>query len=183
MPYDVVWYSPDRMQDAERVLKRLELAEAVERDCPDLCLSQPGIRIPGQKILGRCAVRNFLGASDCLSLGCTDGIAALCDITEHGEGLVGGTLKDEFWLSSGLAAAEQIAAEREALLRAMKPPTARQLFRCARVALGTAVLSFIASIVAIPRSMKRVPPKTIRPLGILDAESLALMGAITRGVQ
>jgi hypothetical protein len=180
--YDVVWYAPDRVADAERVLERLPLDEVVTRGCPDLCLSQPGIPIPGQDGLGTCACANFLGASDCLQLGASSRVAALCELTDHGTGLVGGTLKASFWLSPDLRAAEEIAEDRERLLLAQKPPTAGYLFACARVALSTFILTSIACLCAIPRSFRKEPKRTIRPLSVLEREAGIMLGALKRGI-
>jgi hypothetical protein len=181
--YDVVWYTPNRLDDAARVLKRLTVEEVRERECPDLLMSQAGVPIPGQKVNGRCVCRNFTGAVDCMNLGATDHIASLCSLSDHGEGLVGGILLPSFWLSDGLKDAERLTEERESSLRASNPLTARQLFRCSIASLSSFIIFGIASIVAIPRSFRKEPKRKIRTLAELENEGARLFGAIARGIQ
>jgi hypothetical protein len=181
--YDVVWYTPNRSDDAARVLKRLTLDEVNERECPDLLMGQAGVPIPSQKVKGRCVCRNFMGAVDCMHLGATDHIASLCSISDHGEGLVGGILLPSFWLSDVLKGAEQSAEERESSLRASKPLTARQLLKCSIASLSSFVVFGIASIIAIPRSFRKEPKRKIRTLAELENEGARLFGAIARGIQ
>lgn len=180
--YDVVWYSPARRSDAERVLKRLSLGEAVRRDCPDLNMSSDGVPIPGQSLAGRCVCRNFIGASDCMPLGNTSKIADWCTLTDHGDGLVGGELKPEFWLSSELAQSEEIAVEREEMLRAMKPMPAGKLFRACMATLFASFALFIAFLCAIPRCFKKQRKRQIRSLAELEVEFARVFGALKRGI-
>lgn len=113
-----------------------------------------------------------------LPLGNSALVASLCDLEAHGDGLVGGTFKDTFWLSSGLKDAENIAAEREAGLRLSKPPTCAELFKVARVALVTSILSTIACIITLPSLLKRKPKRRIRRLMELENEWGRVLSAI-----
>ena len=178
--YDIVWYSPSRIADAEKVLRRLDLAEAIERGCPDLLLSTPGVDIPGQRTKGRAACRNFLGAhylASAFGLG-SPGVHDLCDLTQHGEGLVGGVLKPEVLLSPEVEEAEQIQAEREARSFIVPPARFGALFRLSLGSLIAAVAYAVAALFSIPRSLKPRPQRKIRSLAELEVEAAMVMGAL-----
>jgi hypothetical protein len=169
--YDVVWYSPERVADANRLIKRLDLAEIVSRDVPgDLVMSAPGVKIPGQATLGRAIVRNFLGASDCMKLGDGQFMESVCDITQHGDGLAGGNLKDEFLVSNEIEEAEQIAADREAAIRASRP---WRFGRCAAYCwfcFWALLASTVLAIRSIPRSLRKPPVRRVRSVSELERE-------------
>ncbi len=169
--YDVVWYSPERVADVDRVLTRLTVEECTARNVPgDLVMSSPGVPIPGQDVLGRCVCRNCLGASDTLPLGNTAYMASICDLTAHGTGLVGGTLTADFLLSPEMESGEGLAAEREAMLRARVPWRFGQCLRYTWLTFVAMAASIVMCVRSIPRSLRRAPVKKIRSVGELERE-------------
>lgn len=178
--YDVVWYAPDRRDDAEKVIRRLDLQEAIDRQCGDLCMSD-GAQIPGQALKGRCICRNFLGAGG-LALGNPD-VADLCTLTDHGPGLVGGNFKAEYLLSEKLQEDADAQAQRE--IRAyQQPPIKSHTF--ARLA-WSSLVSFIgcsfAAVFTLPRYFKRVPVRKLRSIAELEVAAGQLIGEVTRGIR
>ena len=177
--YDVVWYSPDRRDDAERVLRRLDLQEAIDRQIGDLRMSQPGIPIPGQSGIGRCVCRNFLGA-ECLPLGDPSITGALA-LTDHGPGLVGGYLTAEFLLSGELQEAQDAQAERERRALTPRAPKSHEFVALSIRAALTCLVCAFAAFWTLPRYLKRERKRRIRSLAELEVAASELLGAMKGG--
>lgn len=178
--YDVVWYSQERRADAERVLKRLDLQEAIDRQVGDLCMSQDGVPIPGQKVVGRCVCRNFLGAGD-LALG-DPSIADLCNLTDHGPGLVGGYFNAEYLLSDRLKIASDQQADRELAAWVSPPLKAHDFARLSWGAFWSCLGCALAALCTLHRYLKRTKKRRIRSLGELEQAAAQLLGEVARGV-
>ncbi len=178
--YDVIWYAPARRSDAEKVLRRLDLAEAVGRQCGDLRMSSEPAKIPGQSGVGLCVCRNFLGAEG-LTMG-SPNLAALCDLTDHGDGLVGGMLKAEYLLSEQLASDAEEQADREIRVYQAPPVKAHTFARLAWESLVACVGCSLAVIFTLPRYLKRTPTRRIRSLAELEVAAGRLVAEVKGGI-
>jgi hypothetical protein len=178
--YDVVWYSSDRRADAEKVLRRLDLQEAIDRQIGDLCMSQDGVDIPGQKCVGRCVCRNFLGAG-ALSLG-DPRIADLCALTDHGTGLVGGYFTAEYLLSDQLKADADAQAMLEIRAYQQPPLKSHHFLKLAWSSFVSWVACSCAVLFTLPRYLKRQKARQLRSLAELEPAAGQLISEVTRGI-
>jgi hypothetical protein len=179
--YDVVWYSPERRSDAEKVLLRLDLAEAIDRQCGDLRLSHGAVTIPGQTGVGRAACRNFLGAEG-LALGSPE-VASLCVLTDHGPGLVGGMLNETYILSERLGDDAEEQAQREIRVYQAPPVKSHTFAGLAWASLISCVSCAVAAVLTLPRYLKRTPVRRLRSLAELEAAAGQLVAEATRGIR
>ena len=178
--YDIVWYSPDKVEDAGKVLVRLDVDEAIERGVPDVHMSLPCNLGPFPDVQGRVAMRNFLGTHLFLSkygIGSPD-LTGLCDVTILATGLAGGNLHPKVLVSDEIKDAERIQEQREEAHREPRIWNTWQLLSEAKWAFYACLLALCAAVVAIPRTWHPPAKRTLRSLPELEVEAQFVMAAV-----
>jgi len=178
--YDIVWYTPDKVEDAGKVLRRLDVDEAIERGIPDVHMSPPCNLAPFTGLQGRAVMRNFLGTHLFLSehgMGSPE-LANLCDVTIIATGLAGGNLKPEVLVSDAIKDAERIQEQREESHREPPKWNTWQLLSEAKWAFYACLLALCAAVGAIPRTLWPPKKRKLRTLPELELEAQLVMGAL-----